>query len=179
MYVCMSFLKKCSGTMGIPSVTQAKYSQIESVIGKWWCEVLQDEMTKAGEEEKAIAIKNKDFHEGVPAITVVCDGGWSKRSHKHTYNAMGGVGVIFGHETKKLLHIGVRNRLCYICSQAQTKNVEPAAHECYRNWEQSSQSMESDIILEGFLAAESKHGVRYMRLIGGENNFIFRQYYAS
>ena len=75
--------------------------------------------------------------------------------------------------TQKLLHIGVRNRLCYICSQAQTKNVEPPIHECYKNWEQNSQSLESDIMLEGFLAAESKHGVRYMRLIGGEDNFIF------
>ena len=136
-------------------------------------------MKKAGEEEKAFAINNNDFHEGVPAITVICDGGWSKRSHKHSYNAMGGVGVIFGQHTKKILHIGVRNRLCYICSQAQTKNIEPPIHECYKNWEQNSQSMESDIMLEGFLAAESKHGVRYMRLIGGEENFIFSQYYGS
>ena len=29
-----------------------------------------------------------------PAITVVVDGGWSKRSHKHYYNAKSGVGVI-------------------------------------------------------------------------------------
>ena len=34
-------------------------------------------------------------------ITVVRDGGWSKRSHKHTYNAMGGVGAIYGHGTNK------------------------------------------------------------------------------
>ena len=40
---------------------------------------------------------------GVPSITVICDGGWSKRTHKHSYNAMGGVGVIIGSETKKTL----------------------------------------------------------------------------
>ena len=27
------------------------------------------------------------IHDGVPAVTVICDGGWSKRSHKHTYTA--------------------------------------------------------------------------------------------
>ena len=157
-----------SGTMGIPSFSEGQYSKIESEIGKWWHKVLEDEMVKAGEEERALAIANNDYHDGIPAITVVCDGGWSKRSHKHTFNAMAGVGVIFGHRTKKLLHIGIRNRLCYICSQAQTKNIEPKVHECYKNWNDSAQSMESDIIVEGFLQAETKHGVRYMRLIGGE-----------
>ena len=85
--------------------------------------------------------------------------------------------MVFGHKTKKLLHIGIRNRLCYICSVAQTNNVEPKQHACYKNWDESSQSMESDIMLEGFLDAESKHGVRYMRLIGGEADFTFRKYY--
>ncbi len=32
----------------------------------------------AGKEEKTI--ERGDFHEGVPAITVIVDGGWSKRS---------------------------------------------------------------------------------------------------
>ena len=157
--------------MGIPTLNEGQYSKME--IGNWWRDALEEEMLKAGEEEKALAIESNDFYKGVPAITVVGDGGWSKRSHKHTYNAMGGVGVIFGHRTKKLLHIGVRNRLCYICSQAQTKNIEPKPHDCYKNWSDSAQSMESDIILEGFLSAESKHGVRYMRLIGGEAKLNF------
>ena len=46
-------------------------------------------MMVAGQEERALAVAGNDYHEGVPAITVVCDGGWSKRSHKHSYNAMG------------------------------------------------------------------------------------------
>jgi hypothetical protein len=36
------------------------------------------------------------------AITVITDGGWSKRTHKHSYNAAGGVAIIIGKETKKL-----------------------------------------------------------------------------
>ena len=27
------------------------------------------------------------FHQGIPSITVVVDGGWSKQSDKHSYNA--------------------------------------------------------------------------------------------
>ena len=86
--------------MGIPSVNQGQYSKIKTQIGSWWSEVLQEEMRKAGEEERAIAIANNDFHERVPAITVVCDVGWSKRSHKHTYNAMGGLEWYLGIKLK-------------------------------------------------------------------------------
>jgi hypothetical protein len=34
--------------------------------------------------------------------------------------------------------------------------------------------MEGDIILGGFLEAESKHGLRYMRLVGDEDSSVFR-----
>jgi hypothetical protein len=33
--------------------------------------------------------------------------------------------------------------------------------------------MEGDIILEGFLEAESKHGLRYMRLVGDGESSVF------
>ena len=39
----------------------------------------------AGQKEKQLAIKQGNYHNGIPAITVVVDGGWSKRSHKHLY----------------------------------------------------------------------------------------------
>ena len=47
---------------------------------------------------------------------------------------------------KKLLYIGVRNSYCYICTHARSKNVEPPDHTCYKNWGESSQAMEGDII---------------------------------
>lgn len=53
-------------------------------------------MVKAGREEKKLAITKNDMFEGVPAIGVTVDGGWSKRSHKHSYNAKSGVAVIIG-----------------------------------------------------------------------------------
>ena len=104
---------------------------------------------------------------------VICDGGWCKRSHKHTYNAMAGVGVIFGAYSKNLLHIVIRNKLCYICSQSQTKIVEPPTHECFKNWNQSAQSMKADIILEGFLSCKSVHGLRYMRIIADGDSSVY------
>lgn len=52
-----------------------------------------------GAEERRIAIEKKSYHQGVPCIAVIADGGWSKRTHKHSYNGLGGVGIIIGKET--------------------------------------------------------------------------------
>ena len=48
----------------------------------------------ANQMKKQLAIEKGSNHNGVPAITVAVDGGWSKRSHKHSCNVNSGVGVI-------------------------------------------------------------------------------------
>lgn len=87
---------------------------------------MEKAMLEAGKEEKQLAEENGDFHHGVPAITVIVDGGWSKRSHKHLYNAKSGVGIIIGQKTGKILHIGVRNKYCSACAQGSTEK-----HKCF------------------------------------------------
>ena len=112
-------------------------------------------------EEKACAIAMVNLHEGVPAITVMCDAGWSKRSHRHTYNAMGGVAIIVGVYTKKLLYVGIKNKYCNICSLAKSAGQTAREHICFHNSEHSSQAMEADAILEGFQSCE-QFGLRYI-----------------
>jgi len=53
-------------------------------------------MKQDGIEEHEHAIQQGHYHQGVQAIIVV-DAGWSKRTHKYTYNALFAVGVIFGY----------------------------------------------------------------------------------
>lgn len=49
-------------------------------------------MQNAGAEEYALAVERGDVDEnGIAFITVVLDGGWSKRSYGHNYNAASGV----------------------------------------------------------------------------------------
>ena len=163
-----SHLNEFMATMNSPGLTQPSFSAIEEEIGRWWLSVLEKDMLAAGQEERQLAIERNDYHQEVPAITVITDGGWSKRSHKHSYNAAGGVAIIIGQATKKLLHIGVRNKYCYLCN-----NNSNTPHTCFKNWEQDSQSMEGDIIFDGFKEAETKHGVRYMRIIGDGDSSVF------
>ena len=93
----------------VPGMHKRMYSDIEEFLGKEMRIHLTQSMQQVAEEEKQHAIETNSFHQGIPSITVVVDGGWSKRSHKHSYNAKSGVAVIFGSHTRKLLFIGVRN----------------------------------------------------------------------
>ena len=110
---------------------------------------------------------------------MVVDAGWSKRSHKHTYNANSGVGVIFGNATRRLLFIGVRNKYCSVCSIDVRKGEEVRHHHCFKNWSGSSTAMEADIIVEGFNLSESMHGLRYIKLIGDGDSSVHHNIITS
>lgn len=122
-------------------------------------------MLEAAQEEKRIAIEQGKLHEGVLAITVVLDGGWCKRMHKHSYNAKSGIAIIIGLATGKILYFGVRNKYCSVCAASEKSGQTPQAHECFKNWDGPSSSMETDILVEGFKQAE-KYGLRYTIFVG-------------
>ena len=98
-------LKEVMSVLGVPVMTKRSFIVTESAVNKCWWESLKESMKQTAEEEKEIAIERGAYHEGVPAITVVVDVGWSKRSHKHSYNTKSGVAIIVGMETKKLLYV--------------------------------------------------------------------------
>ena len=100
-------LRETMAFLGVPTMSLTTFIATERDIGDWWRQQLEKSMKEARREERRLAIENNEHHEGVPAITVVIDGGWSKRSHCHSYNAKSGVGVIIGLRTNKLLYIGV------------------------------------------------------------------------
>ena len=163
-----SRLEETMSVLGVPVMTKNSFIDTERAIGELWTQELKDSMMKAGQEEKKLAINKGSYHEGIPAITVIVDGGWSKRSHKHSYNANSGIGIIIGKETGKLLYLGVRNKYCYGCQM----EIPPDKHVCYKNWTASSSEMETDIIVNGFLEAEKTHGLRYTSFIGDGDSSV-------
>ncbi len=164
-----SQLEETMSVVGDPVMSKKSFIESERDIGEWWSQELQEAMTAAGKEEKRMAEERGDYHEGVPAITVILDGGWSKRSHKHYYNAKSGVAIIIGKETGKLLHIGVRSKYCTVCTQG----IPQEKHARFKNWEASSSQMETDIIVEGFKEAERVHGVRYTCFVGDGDSSVY------
>ena len=165
-------LQETMSVLGLPTMTKKSFMATERRIGEWWWNHLQESMKSAGEMEKTIAISQNRYHQGVPAITVIVDGGWSKRSHKHSYNAKSGVGIIIGKATGKILYMGVRNKYCAVCyNKAYEGN--PLQHTCFLNWNGSSSAMEADIILDGFRNCEEQHGVRYIEFIGDGDSSVY------
>lgn len=164
-----SQLEEQMSVLGVPTMSKTSFIATERNIGDMWKQSLLETMAEAGREEKRLAEERGSYHQGVPAITVIVDGGWSKRSHKHSYNANSGVGIIIGKETGKILYMGVRNKYCHTCA----RNISPDKHVCFRNWSESSSEMETDIILEGFLQAERVHGVRYTQFIGDGDSSVY------
>lgn len=56
-----------------------------------WRDDIADKMKEAGAEEHRIALeKGHVDDDGIPYIDVYLDGGWSKRSYGHSYNANSG-----------------------------------------------------------------------------------------
>ncbi len=164
-----SKLQETMSVVGVPVMSKTSFISTERAIGEVWEQQLRETMLEAGREEKQLAIEKGNYHEGVPAITVIVDGGWSKRSHKHSYNAKSGVAIIIGKETGKLLFIGVRNKFCYACSRQIPKDK----HDCFKNWNKSSSEMETDIILQGFIEAENVHGLRYTSFVGDGDSSVY------
>ena len=131
-------------------------------------------MTRAGEEEKRLAVEAGDIlPDGTPWITVIVDGSWGTRSHGHKYTSHGGMAAVIGLRTKKLLFYGVRNKFCIVCARTGSGEETPA-HKCYRNWVGTSTAMESDIIIEGFNRSEEMHGVRFMEFIGDGDSSVYK-----
>ena len=165
-------LNSTLATLDIPGMSKRMFTSTEDFLGREMKMRLLETMVAAAEDERQHAISTNDFHQGIPAVSVVADAGWSKRTHKHSYNAKSGVAVIFGVHTKKLLFLGVRNKYCSICAVAEHKNQEPPKHHCYKNWNGSSVAMESDIISEGFRLSETMYGLRYMRIVGDGDSSV-------
>ena len=70
-------------TIGVPSLSKPTFIEIERLIGASFANYLGELMLQAGLEEKQIAIQNNKFHQGVPAVTVIVDGGGPKE-HMNT-----------------------------------------------------------------------------------------------
>ena len=167
------YMKEQLACFQVPSLSTPSFIDQECDTGTIFKETVTEQLLIAGQKEEELAIQRGSYHNTVPAITVVVDGGWSKRSHGHSYIVNSGVGVILGAATKGLLFIGVRNKHCSICAINARRETPIPEYNCFRNWSGNSCSMEADIILEGFQLSEQMHGVQHCWLIGDGDSSVY------
>lgn len=78
--------------LNLPNISNPTYQKIHGVIQQHTKDIAFEAMINAGKEEAILAIKeNRVNANGIPLITVIADGAWSKRSYKSGYNALSGV----------------------------------------------------------------------------------------
>jgi hypothetical protein len=66
-----------------------------------------------------------------------------------------------------------RVKTCVVCDKKREEEEEIPEHVCFKNWSQSSQAMEADVIVEGFRKSLEDHGLIYKYLIGDADSSVF------
>lgn len=85
-------LTKMLGAMNIRCMGSNTFDKYNNIISKGWEESALAEMKLAADEEAALARERNDIdRDGVPLLTVVADGSWSKRSYRTNFNSLSGV----------------------------------------------------------------------------------------
>lgn len=70
-----------TAAQNLPLFSSKTYSALQNTLDDFWRETALDEMSKAVHMEKEFAIECGEVtKDGIPFITVVCDGVWAKRS---------------------------------------------------------------------------------------------------
>ena len=83
--------------VGVPVMTKSSFIGTMRDIGEEWGQALKQSIGRGWtKRERELVIEKGCYHEGVPSITVIADGGWSKSSHKSPYNVMSDVAIIIG-----------------------------------------------------------------------------------
>lgn len=80
---------------------------------------------------------------------------------------------IIGTNTKKCLYVGIKNKYCYHCHIYEKDNKDVPPHNCFKNYQGSSTSMEAEILLEGFQKSEEMHGLQYRSFTGDGDSSVF------
>lgn len=168
-------LEEFLNTMGIPCMSSFMYDKIHATLEGDWFETAKLDMLDAIKIEIQYAKERGDVtSDGIPFLTVILDGAWSKRSYRVNYNALSGVAVIVGFNTKRVIWMGYRNKLCAFCIK-HANDEEIPKHICSKNHSGSSTSMEADIIVEGFKCSLDLYGVIYKRFVADGDSAVFNK----
>lgn len=159
------FEELCS-SMDVPIFSPNYYNKLQNEVYEKWEETASASMEAAAKKEKETAVAEGRTKNDYPVIDVFVDGSWCARSYGTNYKAASGTAAIIGRRTGQVLYIGVKNKYCLVCARAENKNIAPNEHVCFKNFQGSSSSMETEILVEGFKSSISMYGLIYGRMIG-------------
>jgi hypothetical protein len=172
------------GLIGLPNDTTMKsrsFTIIENRIGPILRKLMDDMVLENLIEEarlSMIASATHDEHDfkvwrdsltdktirlslaKMPRLDGSYDMAWQQKGSGHQYNSLSGHGTIIGRYTRKVIALVIKCKVCNECSAWEKKNpdvenVHP--HECWKNHNGSSGSMESAGIVQLVTACFDKY----------------------
>lgn len=157
--------KSLMSTLGLPSLTDKNFKKKERESGLAIEQVAQASCDKHTAEEREMSRSSPE--EEVVKVGVSYDMGWRKRGKK--YDSSSGVGAAIGLKTGKVLNYATRNTMCRVCQQAEHDTTQVRPHDCRKNHQGSSKSMEANAAVQVFTEATSK-GVTYSTYVGDDDS---------
>ena len=101
--------------VGVDQFIESYYSLVTNSIHE--CDFANSYIHLRAEEKMSAIQNDRDHCSPLSSRSMVVDGGWLERSHKHSYNAKSGVAVVLGVILENyLLFMGIRNKfvLCVL-----------------------------------------------------------------
>ena len=105
--------------------------------------------------------------DGFVEMAASYDMGWQKRGKGH--NSSTGHGAAMGLATGKVMDYATRCKNCRFCEAAMAKGKQATKHDCRKNHEGSSKSMESSVACELWNKAPLSN-TRYTVYIGDDDS---------
>ena len=168
--------------LGIPkmhSFQHQQFTKIENLIGPYLRKVADRSMEEMLEEEIKATLMEKgmDYDEFKQdnnkqiGLTILYDMGWNKRSSGNRYDSISGHGFFVGSKTKKIICSRVASKKCKTCDLAEKRNETPGLHQCCKNHEGSSKSMEADSALKLLTDLHhNSHGKVHLKFIVSDDD---------
>ena len=133
-------------------------------------QALEEEVKATVSAETFELYKNKKSKVNDIELTVSYDMGWNKRSSGHKYDSVSGHGFVLGGMNKKIINHRCLSKCCKICSLAKKSNQQPTKHECPKNHDGSSKSMETEAIYQMVLEATYQKGYSIGTIISDDDS---------
>ncbi|CAF4701676.1 unnamed protein product, partial [Rotaria sp. Silwood2] len=159
-------LVKMTGALNLPSPVQ------DAIYSKWDRNLLQVVKTFSERSMKKAAEETIAAQNGTDLI-VSGDGFWQTRGFQSRHGA---AAILSCNTVPKVLDLEICNKTCAL----SIKKSDPAkydsiikSHQCEKNYDKSSGTMESAAILKMFKRSVSKYGVYYTKYVGDGDSKTF------
>ncbi len=183
------------GLLGLPNDTtmmNRSFGIIEDRIGPYIRKLCDEIIMENLEEEARLSMNEIDYNvwkmwssnaalgpmpaDRMPQLDASYDMAWQQKGSGHQYNSQSGHGTLFGRYSRKIIGLVIRSKLCCTCASWERRHpdgdLEVPDHECWKNHEGSSGSMESNGAVHVIVEAFEKNKVVIKRLCCDDDSSI-------